>query len=214
MAEREASGDFDCPLDDPADVDGLICHDQIPGAPPAEEPDPARNDPDDDLLDEPDDSFWDGQPGPDDHPNEDGHFDGDFDAFNMKTWSFTPPPAPWYRTKPAVTAIIAASAAMAAIVVSGVLLVFRGPGSALDGGTSSVTPTAPTSADPVQVATSAAPPPPLPPPPPPETASPINTAPTYNPTSQPRPTKAPQLNVTRLPMSVAPQPRSPRLGNH
>src|SRR3977135_3295085 len=129
VVEPAASGDFDSPLDDPADVDGLICHDQIPGAPPAEEPDPARNDPDDDLLDEPDDSFWDGQPGPDDHPNEDGHFDGDFDAFNMKTWSFTPPPAPWYRTKPAVTAIIAASAAMAAIVGSGVRLCCRGTGS-------------------------------------------------------------------------------------
>ena len=222
MAEREASGDFDYSWDDPADVDGLMRHDQIPEAPPAEELDHPRDDPDDDLWDEPDDSFWDNQP----DPNDNGHFDGDFDghfdgqfdghfdAFNMKTWSFTPPPTPWYRTKPAVTATIAASAAMVAIVVSAVLLVFRGQGSTLDGGTSSVTPTAPTTADPVQVATSAAPPPPpLPPPPPPATASPVNTAPTYNPTSQPRPTKAPEINVTRLPMSVAPS-RIPRFGNH
>jgi len=208
VAEREASGDFDYPLDDPADVDGLICHDQIPGAPPAEEPDPARNDPDDDLLDEPDDSFWDGQPGPDDHPNEDGHFD----AFNVTTWSFTPAPTPWYSSKQALTAIIAASAAVAAIVVSGVLLVFRGPANTVDEMTSSVTPTAPTSAEPVPVATSAGPEPPLPPPPP-ETASPVNTAPRYNPTYQPRPTKAPEIGVTRtpvtrLPISVAPQPRT------
>jgi hypothetical protein len=209
-------------LDDPADVDGLRRNDQVPDAPAAAELDHPRNDPDDDLWDEPDDSFWDNQPDPDDHPNDnghfdgnfDGHFDGQFDAFNMKTWSFTPAPTPWYRSKPAVTAIIAASAAVAAIVVSAVLLVFRGPGNTLDGGTSSVTPTAPTSADSVQVATSAAPPPPLPPPPPPQTASPVNTAPAYNPTSQPLPTKAPQINVTRLPLSVAPQSRGPRFGNH
>jgi hypothetical protein len=211
VAEREASGDFDYSSDDPADVDGLMRHDQIPEAAPAEELDHPRNDPDDDLWDEPDDSFWDNQP----DPNDNGDFDGHFDAFNMTTWGFTPPPTPWYRTKPAVTATIAASVAMAAIVVSAVLLVFRGQGSLLDGGTSSVTPTAPTSADPVQVATSAAPPPPLPPPPPPPaTASPVNTAPAYNPTPQPRPTKAPEINVTRLPMSVAPQSRIPRFGNH
>ena len=98
---------------------------------------------------------------------------GRFDAFNINTWSFRPAPTPWYRTRQAVTAIIAASAAMAAIVVSAVLLVFRGQGdTVVDDVTSSVTPTAPTSAAPVQVASSEAPPPPLPPPPPPETASP------------------------------------------
>ena len=50
---------------------------------------------------------------------------------------------------------------MAAIVVAGVLLVFRGSGSTVDQVTSSVTPTAPTSAAPVSVASSEAPPPPL-----------------------------------------------------
>jgi hypothetical protein len=63
------------------------------------------------------------------------------------------------------------------------------------------------------VATSTGPETPLPPPPPPETASPVNTAPRYNPTYQPRPTKAPEIGVTRtpvtrLPISVAPQPRT------
>jgi negative regulator of sigma E activity len=120
---------------------------------------------------------------------------------------------PWYRTKQALIAIVAASAAVAAIVVSGVLLVFRGPANTIDEVTSSVTPTAPTSAEPVPVATSTGPEPPLPPPPPPETASPVNTAPRYNPSYQPRPTKAPEIGVTRtpvtrLPISVAPQPRT------
>ncbi len=196
MAEREASGDFDYLWDDPADVDGLTSDDRIPG-----------NAPDDDLWDEPDDSFWDNQ------PDRDGYLNGSgrFDAFNIKTWSFTPPPTPWYRTKPALAAIIAASAAMAAIVVSGVLLVVRLPGSStLDGGTSSVTPTAPTSAEAVEVATSAAPPPPLPPPP--QTAPPANTAPQYGPTSGSRPTKRPEFDVTRSAISVAPQPRTSHPG--
>jgi hypothetical protein len=212
VAEREASGDFDYLWDDPTDVGGLTSDEQIPKSPGAGLP---LKDPDDDLWDEPDDSFWDNQPDPDGYRYDSGRFD----PFNMKTWSFTPPPTPWYRTKPAVAAIIAASTAMAAIVVSAVLLVVRGPGSTLDGGTSSVTPTAPTSAQAVEVATSAAPPPPppLPPPPPPETASPVSTAPPYSPTSGPRPSKAPAIGVTRtpltrLPISVAPQARLPHPG--
>jgi hypothetical protein len=218
VGEREASGDFDYLCDDPADASGSTS-DDLP------------KDPGDDLLDEPADDFWDSQPGSDDMAQSDGHFD----AFNDNTWSFTPAPAPWYRTKQALTAIIAASAAMAAIVVAGVLLVFRGPSSTVDEVTSSVTPTAPTSAAPVEAPTSAAPveaatsaepppplpppPPLLPPPPPPETvASPVNPAPIYNPTVQPRPTKAPEIGVTRTPVtrapiSVAPQQRGPRNGN-
>jgi hypothetical protein len=208
VVEREASGDFDYLWDDPADSDGLTSGDEVVEVQPAEELEPPPKDPGDDLWDEPDDNFWDNQPDVDDFPNDAGHFD----AFNDDTWSFRPPPMPWYRTKQALTAIIAASAAVAAIVVSGVLLVFRGPASTVDEVTSSVTPTAPTSAEPVPVATSAEPEPPLPPPPP-ETASPVNTAPRYNPTYQPRPTKAPEIGVTRtpvtrLPISVAPQPRS------
>ena len=211
MAEREVSGDFDYLWNDPADVDGLTSHDQVFEADPAEELDQPLNDPGDDLWDEPNDNFWDNQPDPD----EPGHFD----AFNINTWNFTPAPTPWYGTRQAVTAIIAASTAMAAIVVSAVLLVFRGEGDTVDDVTSSVTPTAPTSAAPVEVASSEAPPPPLPPlpetaSPPPETASPVNTAPSYNPTYQPRPTKEPEIGVTRTPVirspiSVAPQPRGP-----
>ena len=222
MAEREVSGDFDYLWNDPADVDGLTSHDQVFEAEPAEELDPPLNDPGDDLWDEPDDNFWDNQTDPD--------APGHFDAFNINNWNFTPAPTPWYRTRQAVTAIIAASTAMAAIVVSAVLLVFRGQGdTVVDDVTSSVTPTAPTSAAPAQVASSEAPPPPLPPETAapetaapetaapetaaPETAaSPANTAPSYNPTYQPRPTKEPEIGVTRTPItrspiSVAPQPR-------
>lgn len=211
MVEREASGDFDYLWDDPADVDGLTSGDEVPEVQPAGELDPQSHDLGDDLWDEPDDNFWDNQLDSD----ESGHFD----AFNDNTWSFTPAPTPWYRTKQALTAIIAASAAVSAIVVSVVLLVFRGPAVIVDEGTSSVTPTAPTSAEPTQAATSAGPPPELPPPPPPpETvASPVNTAPRSNPTYQPRPTREPEIGVTRTPVtrapiSVAPQQRGPRTG--
>ena len=228
MVERGASGDFDYLWDDPADADGLTSHDQAFKAGQAEELEHPANDPGDDLWDEPADSFWDNQLDPDDP--------GHFDAFNDNTWSFKPAPTPWYRTGQATTAIIAASAAVAAIVVSGVLLVFRGSGSTVDQVTSSVTPTAPTSAAPVSVASSEAPPPPLPPSPPPlppspplppplpppappppsETAaSPVNPAPRYEPPPvQPRQTKGPEMNITRSPISVAPQPRGPHTGMH
>ncbi len=163
MGEREASGDFDYLWDDPADADGLTSDDVALEVQPAWVLDPPRDAPDDDLWDEPGDNFWDNQPDPD----ENGHFD----AFKVDTWSFTPAPTPWYRTKQALTAIIAASAAVAAIVVSGVLLVFRGPAGTVDEVTSSVTPTAPTSAQPAPAATSAAPEPPEPPLPPPATTA-------------------------------------------
>jgi hypothetical protein len=206
VVEREASGDFDYLFDDPADSDGLTSGDEVVEVQPPEELESPPRDPGDDLWDEPDDDFWDNQPDADDFPKD----TGPFDAFNDNTWSFSPPPTPWYRTNQALTAIIATSAAVVAIVVSGVLLVFRGPANNVDQVTSSVTPTAPTSAASVPVATSAEPEPPLPPP---DTASPVNTAPRYNPTYQPRPTKAPEIGVTRtpvtrLPISVAPQPRT------
>lgn len=195
MAEREASGDFDYGLDDPGDADDVT---SLDGAPEAEEPadfDYLFRDPDDDWED----------PFADDPDDSDG---GHFDAFNGSTWSFEPAPTPWYRTKQAVTAIVAAVAATAAIVISGVLLVFRGPSNTVD----ETTPTPPTSAAPTEFATSEPAPPPLEPPPPPtETvASPVNPGPVYaNPNNEPRQTKAPAINVTRAPMSVAPQQRTP-----
>jgi len=206
VVEREASGDFDYLWDDQADAAELTGDDLAFEQDPAETPDDLLKGPGDDQWDDPDDNFWDNQPGVVDD-------DDRFDAFNDTTWSFKPAPIPWYRTKQAMTAIVAASAAMAAIVVSGVLLVFRGESSTTTEVTSSVTPTAPTSVAPLQVASSEAPPPAAPPPPapPPETASPVNQAPRYEaPRVQPRQTKRPEINVTRSPMSVAPQPRGQR----
>ena len=148
MAEREASGDFDYLFDDPADADGLTGH--APAFDPEAPQDlDSHTSPDDDLWDDPDDNFW-------DRDAESANGDH-FDAFDTKTWYFTPAPTPWYRTKHAMTALIAAAAAMVAIVVSGVLLVFRAPGNT-DDSTTSVTPTASTSAAPTSAApTSAAP---------------------------------------------------------
>ena len=220
MAEREAPGDFDYLWDDPADEDGLTSHDHDVQSQRAEELDHPPSDPGADLWDEPDDNFWDNQP-----EVRDVEDTGHFDAFNVNTWRFKPAPTAWYRTRQAATVIVAASAAVAAIVVSGVLLVFRGQSETVNEVTSSVTPTAPTSAAPVQVASSEAPSPPASPPPPPppppvsppppppaETAaSPMNPAPNYQaPRVQPRQTKGPEINVTRAPISVAPQQRGPR----
>ena len=212
MVEREAPGDFDYLWDDRADADGLTSDDEVPEVQPAGEFDAPPKDPGDDLWDEPDDNFWDNQPDSDDFPTDSGHFD----AFNDNTWKFTPAPPPWYRTKQAITAMVAASAAVAAIVVAGVLLVFRGPAGTVDEVRSSVTPTAPTSAESVPAATSAEPPPPLPPPPP-ETALPVTAVPREGPAYQPRQTKAPEIGVTRTPVtrapiSVAPQPRTGQRG--
>jgi hypothetical protein len=227
VAEREASGDFDYFFDDPADADGLTGHAFDSEAPP--ELDYQSTNLDDDLWDDPDDNFWDRDP----ESADDHHFD----AFDTNTWYFAPAPTPWYRTKPAMAASIAAATAMAAIVVAGVLLVFRSPGNT-DDATTSVTPTAPTSATrsaTPSATTSAAPPtvasrtelpppapppppvlPPAPPPPAETLAPPVNTAPDANfPRVPPRANKPPEIGVTRTPatrspISVAPQPRSPR----
>ena len=131
------------------------------------------------VLPDPDDDPWDQPQTPDDIR---------FDAFNMNTWSFRPAPTPWYRTRPAVTALIATAGAAAAIVVAGVLLVFRGPGDYVDEPTSvtttapATTPAATASSRPRPAAATTAatattgPPPPLraataPLPPPPEAAT-------------------------------------------
>jgi hypothetical protein len=220
VAEREASGDFDYLFDDPADGDE-VTGDEAGVYPEVPEDLAARfASPDDDLWDDPDDNFWDR-----DAQSADDHFD----AFDANTWYFKPAPTPWYRTRPAMTALVAAAAATAAIVVSGVLLVFRAQGPT-DDATTSVTPTAPTSAAPATVASSTKQPPPPPPSPPPSPSPPsppppsppqteassVNTAPDANyPRVRPRESKEPEIGVTRTPatrspISVAPQPRRPR----
>jgi hypothetical protein len=135
--------------------------------------------------------------------------DDHFDAFNANTWNFKAPAPPWYRSQGAVTAIVAVTVAVVALVVSVVLLVVRVPSDA-DETPVTDTSSAPTTAATTPEATSELPPPPPPPAPPPSEVAP---PPVYNrPRSEPRPTKEPEIGVTRTPvtrspLSVAPQPR-------
>lgn len=133
-----------------------------------------------------------------------------FDAFNANTWHFKAPPIPWYRTRQALIALVAVVAAIVALVVSIVLLALGGP-SDTDEAPVTDTSSTPTTAASTPDTTSALPPPP--PPPPPETTSSV-APPVYNgPRYEPRPSKPPEIGVTRTPVtrtqiSVAPQPRS------
>lgn len=135
-----------------------------------------------------------------------------FDAFNANTWHFKAPPTPWYRTRQALIALAAVAAAIVALVVSVVLLALGGSPNTEQTPTSD-TSTTPTTAASTPDTTSAMPPPPPPPPPPPTSASSV-APPVYNgPRYEPRPTKPPEIGVTRTPvtrtqLSVAPQPRS------
>ena len=217
-------------MDEPVDTDRLAVPRQEDLADPEPEPEP---EPEPDATD---DDRWDGdgwtgwQDARPLDPESSGELFGDqytdqhgdlytdeyadpdedrFDAFNANTWHFKAPPTPWYRTRQALIALAAVAAAIVALVVSVVLLAFRGPSDTEE------TPTTDTSSTPTTAAstpdtTSALPPPP--PPPPETTASPV-APPVYNgPRYQPRQTKAPEIGVTRTPVtrtqiSVAPQPR-------
>ena len=155
--------------------------------------------------------------GADQSPPHDG-----FDAFNENTWDqdfTTVSTTPWYRSPQARTLMIASGAALSAIVVSVVLLVFRDSSAGerpvpTDGTTAVTTPLA-TATSEMPPPSPPSPPPPPPPPPPPQPST-MNQAPAVvQPTVRPRPTKAPEIGVTRTPatrqpMSVAPQPRRPR----
>jgi hypothetical protein len=133
--------------------------------------------------------------------------------FELDGWNFKPAAVPWYRTRPAVIATIAAAVAAGAIVVSGVLLLLRDSPSAPEQATSpspAPSATAPPPSPPMRVGVPPAPAEP-PPAPPPENQQ----APVYRPTHRPTATKKPEIGVTRTPVtrspiSVAPQPRHPR----
>lgn len=127
-----------------------------------------------------------------------------FDAFNTDTWRFRQPPPPWYRRKDARLLLIVVAVAVIALVVSLVVLATR-----RDSGSdepTSVEP-APTTTTTTTTTTVASTPSPVPPPsstePPPAAAPPAY----YPPAAPPAPTRPPEINVTRMPMSVAPQPR-------
>jgi hypothetical protein len=179
VAEREASGDFDYLIGDPAEApaDTEVPDDVLPAAASPDESDqaiPVRN--------------------------------GAFDAFDTDTWYFEPAAPPWYRRKQALTALLAAAAAASALMVATVLLVFRSPGTAEDGVTS-VEPTASTTAVSTELASTSRPPPSPPPPPPETSAAPIDARPAQ--TARPqspstRTTKAPEIGVTRTPVTRSP----------
>jgi hypothetical protein len=133
-----------------------------------------------------------------------------FDAFNANTWHFKPPPTPWYRTRPTLFVLSAVTVAVVALVVSVVLLAFRGPSSDDETPTADTSSTAPTTVATTPETSAVLPPPP---PPPPETSAPPAAPPVYNaPRYEPRQTKEPEIGVTRTPVtrspiSVAPQQR-------
>ena len=201
MVEREAPRDFGYQWDNPSDVDGLTA-DRAPGQETPKEFDYLLSNTDETRGDHSEDNLWrdNGEPA-----------DGPFDAFNADTWNFAPAPIPWYRGTQAMTAVVAAAAALVAIVVSGVLLVFRGSNGTVDQPTPGSQTATTTSAAPTTVDSGAELPPPAPPPPP--VAPPVNTAPTYNsprvdqPATKEPETDAPHTPITRYPLSVAPQPR-------
>lgn len=204
MAETEASGDFNDLQDDLQDDLHDDLHEDPQAAPQVEY---LPDDPTVELYSDPDDELWVKQQLAPPDPVR-------FDAFNTTTWNFKPAPTPWYRTTPAMLGLITTAIAAVALVVSGVLLLFRGP--ADDAGPPAApSSTTPTSAAPATTSRPAPPPPPpeTSPPPAPETsAPPANRAPsTYWP-SRPRQTKKPEIGVTRTPetrspISVAPKPR-------
>jgi hypothetical protein len=188
VAEKGASGDFDYQREESDGSDGVDVFD---------EENEYESEPDLDYLLASDPSR---------------EHDG-FDAFDENTWGevFTSvSTTPWYRSRQVQTLILASGAALAAIVISVVLLAFRGsPGENDKRSPTQITTTPGTTA--LATKPSEAPPPPPPPPPPSPEPAPVERAPAVQqPAVQPRPTRAPEINVTRLPMSVAPQQRHPK----
>jgi hypothetical protein len=136
-------------------------------------------------------------------------------------WDFkASAPGPWYRSKRAMAAV--GGAAVAALVVSVVLLISRSPATDVEQSTS-VSPTNPTSAEPApssaapQLSTAGAPPPPPlppPPPPPPPPAEEITAPPAtrgYTPPRQSAPSQSdmPEIGVTRTPVTRKPMSATP-----
>jgi hypothetical protein len=132
--------------------------------------------------------------------------------------TFRAPPQPWYRTKQATIALIAAASAAVAVPV--VILVWPNSPATAPSKSTSVAPQTSTSAQPAPSAqptpTNAPPPPPPPPlPPPPPTedpaSAPADSQPYWTRPASP-PSEKPDVGVTRTPVtrapiSVAPQPR-------
>jgi hypothetical protein len=150
---------------------------------------------------------------------------GQLRASNNSALTFRAPPPPWYRTKQARIALIAAVSAAVAVPV--VVLVWPSSPASSPGESTSVSPQpstsaqpAPTSAQPtpINAPPPPPPPPPLPPPPPPPPptedtdSAPAYTQPRWTPPQTEKPDVTP-TPVTRAPISVAPVPRQPSENN-
>jgi hypothetical protein len=140
---------------------------------------------------------------PDPEPAEDT-----FDPFNTNTWNFKGPPTPWYRVGRSRLLLLLVAAAAAALVTALVLLATQNePADNSPAGVPSSTTTATSTTATTTPTTTSVPAPPRPPPPP---APPPPAAEQPPPAAAPHPdhpvsrAKGPELNVTRLPMSVAP----------
>ena len=192
MAERGASGDFDYLREETDGSDGVVVDD---------EGNAYGSEPDLDYL------LADGEP-----KAHDG-----FDAFDEDTWDedFTPvSTTPWYRSSQARTLMIASATALSAIVVSLVLLVFRDfrrrRARTFESTTAVTTPLATATSESRRHLR-----------PPRRRHRRRRNRPRWRSARggpaavRPRPTKEPEIGVTRTPatrqpISVAPQPRGPR----
>jgi hypothetical protein len=147
---------------------------------------------------------------------------GQLRASNDTALTFRAPPQPWYRTKQATIALIAAASVAVAVPV--VILVWPGGQATAPSKSTSVAPQASTSAQPApssaQPSPTNAPPPPPPPPPPPTEdpgSAPADSQPYWtgpaSPPSEKLDVGVTRTPVTRAPISVAPQPRTPTENN-
>lgn len=157
----------------------------------------------------PSDDVWFG-PGPDIQPSTTWTVNGHLPAPSEAALTFQPPP--WYRTKPAAVALLAAASAVVAVPI---VLVASPTGTPPDPAQpTSVLPQAATSTEPTLSVGEPilAPPPPAPPSPSPTEDTTTAQAPQWSPAKR-KPTQKPTTGaptpITRAPISVSPAPRQP-----
>jgi hypothetical protein len=200
-ASGDAAPDEAVALDDPTPTDPLA----------VVRPDDYRLEDADDPASDPTGAYTGGIAWSETDWSDGGHPGDRFDAFDANTWNFKSAPKPWYDSTQAKVGIAAVGLALVTLVVSVVLLAFGTGSSGESDAPPAPTSDAPTTTVPTTTPSSALPPPHPPPPPPPPPPSEAPSAPVYQgPRYDPRPSKKPEINVTRSPMSVSPQKPSNR----